>query len=84
MNSTVRGAGANPYIAQNGIQVSFGAAATINTSTIRDHDYMPKDFVACGLIVVDAAGVNDDQNIYLNNEKDKCINGRGGTFEGMP
>jgi hypothetical protein len=85
MNSTVRGAGPTTVIAQNGIQVSFGASATINTSTVRDHDYTPNTYFACGLLIVDAAGVNDDQNVYLDNEKDKCTAlGRGGTTEGLP
>jgi hypothetical protein len=87
MNTTVRGGGpvGGAIIAQNGIQVSRGASATISTSTIRDNDYPPKTFVACGLLVFDANGVNDDTNIYLNNEKDKCtFGGRGGTYEGMP
>lgn len=82
-NTTVTGFGANTLIAQNGIQVSAGAAATISTSTIRDNDYTPKSTVACGLLWFDAAGVNDDTNVYLNNERDKCgFNGRGGTYEG--
>jgi hypothetical protein len=84
-NSTVTGFGANTLIAQNGIQVSGQAAATISTSTIRDNDYLPKTFFACGLLFVDAQGVNDDNNVYLNNEKDKCgALGRGGTYEGAP
>ena len=82
-NTTVTGFGANDLIAQNGIQVSGGAAATISTSTMRDNDYTPKSFVACGLLIFDANGVNDDTNVYLNNEKDKCTaQGRGGTYEG--
>jgi hypothetical protein len=85
MNTTVRGVGPTSVLALNGIQVSRGAAATINTSTIRDNDYTPKGRVACGLLFFEANGVNDDQNVYLNNEKDKCgFGGRGGTFEGMP
>jgi hypothetical protein len=41
--------------------------------------------VACGLLIFNAAGVNDDNNAYLNNEKDKCtVDGRGGTYEGAP
>ena len=83
-NTTVTGSGATSAIAQNGIQVSRGAKATISTSTIRDHVYTPKSFVACGLLVFDANGVNDDNNVYLNNEKDKCISSRGGTWEGAP
>jgi hypothetical protein len=82
-NTTVTGFGANDLIAQNGVQVSGGAAATISTSTIRDNDYTPNSFFACGLLIFDANGVNDDTNVYLNNEKDKCTaNGRGGTYDG--
>jgi hypothetical protein len=82
-NTTVTGRGPNAVIAQNGIQVSRGAAATISTSTIRDHNYTPKSFTSCGLLIFDAAGVNDANNVYLNNERDKCaFNGRGGTYEG--
>ncbi len=41
--------------------------------------------MACGLLWFDAAGVNDDTNVYLANERDKCgFNGRGGTYEGAP
>jgi hypothetical protein len=83
-NTTVTGSGSTSVIAQNGIQVSRGAAATISTSTIRDHSYAPKSFVACGLLIFDANGVNDQNNVYLNNEKDKCGGSRGGTYEGAP
>jgi hypothetical protein len=71
-NTTVIGFGANDLIAQNGIQVPAGAAATISTSTIRDNDYTPKSFVACGLLWFDANGVNDDTNVYLNNERESA------------
>ena len=82
-NTTVTGNGPTDVIAQNGIEVVDGAAATISTSTIRDHAYTPKGTVSCGLLVIAAGGVNDDTNVYLNNEKDKCVvNGRGGTYEG--
>jgi len=81
-NTTTSGSGPTGVIAQNGIEVVDGAAATISTSTIRDHSYTPKGTSACGLLVIAAAGVNDANNIYLNNEKDKCINSRGGTYEG--
>ena len=84
-NTTVTGRGPISYIAQNGIQVSSGAKATISTSTIRDNYYVPKPVVACGLLIIDADGVNDDTNVYLANEEDKCtVNGRGGTYEGAP
>jgi hypothetical protein len=82
-NTTVTGRGATGVIAQNGIQVSRGAQATVSTSTIRDNSYTPKGVIACGLLIFEAAGVNDDANVFLNNERDKCtFSGRGGTYEG--
>jgi hypothetical protein len=82
-NTTVTGNGPTTVSAENGIQVSRGAAATISTSTMRDNNYTPKGVTACGLLIFNASGVNDANNVYLNNEKDKCtVSGRGGTFEG--
>ena len=37
MSNTITGSGANPVIAENGIQVSRGAAATIAFNTVGDH-----------------------------------------------
>ena len=83
-NATVTGHGPTPVLAENGIEVVDGAAATISTSTIRDHVYTGlQKATDCGLLISAAGGVNDANNVYLNNDKDKCIsNGRGGTFEG--
>jgi hypothetical protein len=82
-NTTTSGIGPTGSIAQNGIEVVNGAAATISTSTIRDHAYTTKGTTACGLLIIAAGGVNDANNVYLNNQRDKCtVNGRGGTFEG--
>lgn len=80
-NSTVTGIGPTIVIAQNGVQVSGGAAATISNSVIRNHDYTPNTFFACGLLFFDAGGVDDDDNVFWSNEKDKCgALGRGGTY----
>jgi hypothetical protein len=83
-NSTVTGNGKTPVIAENGIEVVNGAAATISTSTIRDNFYTgPQNVSACGLLIIEAAGVNDQNNVYLDNQKNKCTAaGRGGTFQG--
>jgi hypothetical protein len=82
-NSTTTGVGRTPTIAQNGIEVVDGAAATISTSTIRDNYYTgTMKAKACGLLVIGAAGVNDDNNVYLANQQNKCVNGRGGTYQG--
>lgn len=83
-NATVTGNGHTPVIGENGIEVVTGAAATISTSTIRDNFYTGIQKVkACGLLIIAADGVNDSNNVYLNDQQDKCtVNGRGGTYEG--
>jgi hypothetical protein len=83
-NTTVTGNGQTPLIAENGIEVVDGAAATISTSTIRDNFYTGIQKVkACGLLIISANGVNDSNNVYLNDQQNKCtVNGRGGTYEG--
>jgi hypothetical protein len=82
-NTTVTGNGPTPLIAENGIEVLNGAAATISTTTMRDNFYTVKKTTACGLLIIAAGGVNDANNVYLNNQQNKCtVNGRGGTFEG--
>ena len=67
---TVRGAGASAtdqeqqadrlralaYIAQNGIQVSFGGSATVRGNTVSGHWYTPDGTEACGLLFYLAAG----------------------------
>jgi hypothetical protein len=83
-NTTVTGAGPTTVIAQNGVQVSRGARATVANSIIRLNDYIPNTFFACGLIFFDAAGVDDDDNVYWANEKDKCgALRRGGTYDDL-
>ena len=83
-NTTVTGQGKTPLLAENGIEVVDGAAATISTSTMRDNFYTGAQKVkACGLLIINANGVNDSNNIYLNDQQNKCTaNGRGGTYEG--
>jgi len=83
-NSTVTGNGPTALLAENGIEVVDGAAATISTSTIRDNFYTgAAKAKACGLLIIAANGVNDSNNVYLNDQQNKCtVNGRGGSFEG--
>ena len=45
-NNTAVGAGPVNYIAQNGIQVGFGATATVRTNSSSMNNYPPKAFVA--------------------------------------
>jgi hypothetical protein len=84
-NTTVTGQGQTPVIAENGVEVVDGAAATISTTTMRDNVYTGTQAAkACGLLIIAASGVNDDKtDVYLNDQQNKCtVNGRGGTFEG--
>jgi nitrous oxidase accessory protein NosD len=83
-NATVTGNGKTPALAENGIEVVDGAAATISTSTIRDNFYTGlQKAKACGLLIIAASGVNDSNNVYLNDQQNKCTaSGRGGTYQG--
>lgn len=78
LNNTVTGQGAVDWIAQNGIQVSFGGSALITGNTVSGNDYTPKSFVACGLLYFDAGGVKASNNDLFGNERNVCNFGRGG------
>lgn len=81
-NSTTTGMGKTTVIAQNGVQVSSGATATVNNNVIRDNYYTPKGTVACGLLIFNASGVTESENTYQGNEQNKCtVSGRGGNFQ---
>jgi hypothetical protein len=78
-----------PLAAQNGIQISFGASAELIGNTATAHDYTPKSFQACGLLLYKAGGVRAtrpgikwirEDNTFVNNEVDICNFGKGGDF----
>jgi hypothetical protein len=89
-NNTVTGLGPVDFIAQNGIQVSFGATAKVTGNTVTGNDYTPSKVTACGLLLFKAGGVSAskngisslkaDNNIY-GNETDICNFGKGGGFD---
>lgn len=76
--NTVVGDGPIGYIAQNGIQVAFGATATVRGNSISGNYYPAKSWVACGLLIYQADGVRASSNAYSGNEKDVCNFGKGG------
>ena len=76
--NTVTGDGPITYIAQNGIQVAFGATAVVEENTVSGNDYTPADYVACGLLLFEAQGVKQKRNVFFANERDLCNFGRGG------
>lgn len=76
--NVVTGDGPITYIAQNGIQVGFGASAVIRENTVSGNDYTPATYVACGLLFYQATGVKQKSNVLFDNEKNICNFGRGG------
>lgn len=66
-NNTVTGQGRIDWIAQNGIQISFGATGTVTGNSVSRNFYTPKAYTACGLLFYQAAG----------NEVNICNAGRG-------
>jgi hypothetical protein len=82
-NTTVTGQGPTAVIANNGIEVVDDATASISTSTIRDNFYSGPTVSACGLLIIDASGVNNDNtNVYYANQKDVCVfHGKGGSYQ---
>ncbi len=77
-SNKVTGQGPVDWIAQNGIQVSFGATALVTGNTVSGNDYTPKPYVACGLLYYQAAGVRASNNHLSDNEQNVCNVGRGG------
>ena len=55
--NTLTGAGPISYIAQNGIQFSFGGSGTVTGNTVSQHSYTPDTNEACGLLFFQAGKV---------------------------
>jgi hypothetical protein len=80
-NNTVVGDGPINFIAQNGIQVGFGASANVMLNTVSGNSYTGPD-VACGLLLFQADGAKVSKNNFFNNERNQCNFGKGGgTFK---
>ena len=72
--NTVTGAGKIDYIAQNGIQVSFGSTARVLRNTVTGHDYTPAGTEACGLLFYQAASdATERSNTLFGNETNVFI-----------
>jgi hypothetical protein len=75
--NTITGAGPVGYIAQNGVQVGFGATAVVKDNTVSGNSYTGAD-VACGILLFQADGVKASSNNLFSNERDMCNFGKGG------
>jgi hypothetical protein len=87
LNNTVTGEGGISYIAQNGIQISFGASAKLVGNDASLNRYLPAKVTACGLLLYKAGGVSASkagisyvkaENDFHNNEQNVCNFGKGG------
>jgi len=76
-SNTVTGAGAVNFIAQNGVQVSFGATATVKGNTINGHSYTPFTYVSTGVLIYDANADTEGNTINQNQAGIYHINGSG-------
>lgn len=73
--NVVTGDGPIDYIAQNGIQIGFGAAL-VRENAVSGNVYSPEDWVACGLLFFEADGVKQQANTLFTNERNLCKAGR--------
>jgi hypothetical protein len=90
LNNVVTGEGPITYIAQNGIQISFGATAQLAGNNVSLNNYTPPKVTACGLLIYKAGGVSGASksgisfikadNNFHDNETDICNFGKGGGF----
>lgn len=78
LGNEVKGLGPVDFIAQNGIQVSFGGSGVVRENVVSDNDYTPPDVTSCGILLFQAAGVKVQQNTYFDNETNMCNFGKGG------
>lgn len=78
LNNEVRGLGPVNFIAQNGIQVSFGGSAVVRENVVSENDYTPEGTTSCGILLFEAAGAKVQQNTYRDNETNMCNFGKGG------
>ena len=77
LDNRVTGFGPVDFIAQNGIQVSFGGSGGVRDNIVSGHDYTPASFTSCGVLLFQAAGVKVQENQYFENETNMCNFGKG-------
>lgn len=79
-HSNVTGRGPTDLTAQNGIQVSRGATATISHTTVKDNIYTPQTTTATGLLIYQAGRVTITQNTFNHNDVGADVDTHSSTF----
>jgi hypothetical protein len=64
-SNTITGSGPVNFIAQNGIQVSSGAAGSVRYNTISNLSYTPSSAVSCGVLLYQSSGPDTTSNNTL-------------------
>lgn len=78
-NNTVMGLGPVNYIAQNGIQIGFGATAVVSGNTVSGNYYSGDGWISCGLLYYAADGVKAMRNFVSGGNQRPIGNaGKGG------
>ena len=67
-NNRVLGIGPTAAIAQNGIQVSSGATATVRNNFVANAIYTPQDVVSTGILLFQSGKVVTDDNTVTSND----------------
>ncbi len=62
------GVGPTALIAQNGIQISAGATATVQHNTVTDNVYTPQSVVSTGILLFNPGAVTIDHNEASSND----------------
>lgn len=65
----VRGTGPTPIIAQNGIQISSGATATVQNNSVTDNVYSPQTVSSTGILLFAPGAVQVLQNVLSKNDE---------------
>ena len=79
LNNTVTGRGHIGTITQNGVVILDEATALIKGNRISDNWYTPATgWTAYGLLIIDAKGVKQQSNSFLDNQANLGNFGRGG------
>ena len=68
-DNTVTGMGQTDTIAQNGIQIGWGATGTITGNTVSDHFYTPATYHATGILLYSAKSTTVSGNTLTNNQE---------------
>ena len=77
-DNTIVGAGGTTVIGQNGIQVSYGATATVSGNTISDALYSPRTVTATGILVAFNPGdVTVKNNVLRDTQTNIYVYGIG-------